>query len=120
MQTKLQLSEAERKAFDDRGFVPRWVNDQDGRIQAALNGGWNFVDPAFALSVGGNVEADQAKISKVVSRGEERKVAYLMEIPKKFFDEDKQAKIDQTLKVDESLRPVDQGGQSVESGYTPN
>ena len=43
--TKLQLSDEDQKRFKDSGYVVRWFNDQDGRIEAAIRGGYTFVEP---------------------------------------------------------------------------
>jgi hypothetical protein len=119
--TKLQLSELDRKRFEERKMVPRWINDQNGRVQAAEAGGYSFVKPEHCYSIGGdsNVEGDISKVSKVVSRSGDKVVAYLMEIPLKFYNEDQKAKHEQTLKIDEALQATNQGGQTIEGGYTP-
>jgi len=124
MRTNLQLSPDDLKGFRSRRKVPRWINDRDGRLQAAINGGYDYVHPDHCRSIGGDIEGPNAeggdsRVSKVVSRGGDRIVAYLMEIDQSFYDEDLEAKHAQTMKVDEALRPVDQGGQSIEGGYTP-
>ena len=121
---KLQLSEEDVKGFEKRKMVPRWINDQDGRIQQALNGGYNFVKPEHATSLGehaiteGNTDTD-SRVSKVVSRGDPVIRAYLMEIKKEFYDEDQQAKEDNLRKVDDALmlgRNSD-GSEIVENQY---
>jgi hypothetical protein len=120
---KLQLSQADAKAFEDAGFVTRWVNDADGRVQSALAGGYNFVLPDEARSVGateihqGNTDVG-GKVSKVVSRGEPIIRAYLMKIEKEYYDEDQQAKEQGNMKVDEALRG-DGSGEGIEEVYKP-
>ena len=118
---KLQLSEADMKEFKRRRKVPRWFNDQDGRIQKALGGGYAYVKPEHATSLGsgaiheGNTD-EGSRVSKVVSKGEPVIRAYLMEISKKFWDADQAAKQKVNDQVDEALGA---GGADVENKYGP-
>ena len=121
---KLQLSDADDKEFKRRKMVPRWFNDQDGRIQRALGGGYKFVKPEHAMSLGsgaiheGNTD-EGSRVSKVVSKGEPVIRAYLMEISKKFWTEDQAAKQKVNDKVDEALATGQAGGAKVENQYGP-
>lgn len=122
---KLQLSDADMRGFRDRGRVPRWFNDKDGRVEAAINGGWVFATPEEAPSIGRaqlhqeNTDLNE-KVSKVVSRGEGMVIrAYLMHIAKEWYDEDQERKEDRNRAIDRLLLPVEEGGQSIEGGYTP-
>jgi len=121
---KLQLSEADNKEFKRRQKVPRWFNDQDGRIQRALSGGYQFVDPKYATSLGsgaihqGNTD-EGSRVSKIVSKGEPVIRAFLMEISKKFWTEDQAAKQKINDKVDEALAVGQSGGAKVENQYGP-
>lgn len=124
LQQRLQLSEAEKKAFADKNRVVRWFNDQNGRLEAALQGGWTFVEPEDAKSVGAQQLHQEntditGKVSKVVSRSGPPVRAYLMSINKEWYDEDQEGKEDRNRQVDQALRPTDQGGQTIEGGYTP-
>ena len=118
---KLQLSDADNKLAKDRRVVMRWFNDQDGRIQKALGGGYKFVKPEHATSLGsgaiheGNTD-EGSRVSKVVSKGEPVIRAYLMEISKKFWDADQAAKQKVNDQVDEALGA---GGADVENKYGP-
>lgn len=120
---KLQLSDAEAQAFADAGFVTRWVNDADGRVQSALAGGYKFVLPEEARSVGateihqGNTDVG-GKVSKVVSRGEPIIRAYLMKIEKEFWIEDQLTKEKVNARVDEALQG-DGSGEGIEASYKP-
>lgn len=123
--SKLQLSEQDMRGFEERGKVVRWFNDIDGRIEAAIQGGWTFVDPENARSLGSNDIHQEntdlnSRVSKVVSRGQGPTIrAYLMEQSREWWEEDQAAKEAINARVDQSLRPTDQGGQSIEEGYTP-
>jgi len=111
---KLQLSDADNKEFKRRGMVPRWFNDQDGRIQRALAGGYKFVKPEHAMSLGsgaiheGNSD-EGTRVSKIVTKGEPVIRAFLMEISKKFYDEDQALKEERNRQVDKALN-IGEGG----------
>jgi hypothetical protein len=119
---KLQLSEEDMKEFKRRGMVPRWFNDQDGRIQRALGGGYKFVKPEHATSLGsgaihqGNTD-EGSRVSKIVSKGEPVIRAYLMEISKRFWNEDQAAKEAINMQVDEALAVGQAGGAEIENQY---
>ena len=119
---KLQLSNEDAQRFVTRGFVPRWINDQDGRLARAMSGGYNYVKPENAGSLGqgalhaGNTSQD-SRVSKVVSRGEPVITSYLMEIKKEYYDEDQALKETRNAKVDEALAGGETGGASVENAY---
>ena len=122
--SNLQLSDQERLEFEKRGMVPRWVNDRDGRIERARAGGWTFVDPEHAKTVGsyeigkGNTDIGD-KVSKVVSRGDSVVRAFLMEISKEFYAEDQDAKEKVNRRVDDALSGGEAGGSGVENKYGP-
>jgi len=119
--TRLQLSKEDRDEFTRRKMVPYWFNDVNGQVEAAQAGGYTFVHPKHAISLGGyNVDGDvdlEAKVSRIVDREGLR--AYLMEISQKFYNEDQKAKHDVTMQVDYALQAVSEGGQTIEGGYTP-
>ena len=122
--TKLQLSADDQKKFDDRGMVPHWFNDVDGRIQRAEAGGYDFVDPRNAQSIGlFSINDDKdlsGKVSKVVSRGVDNPVkAYLMEISKEFHAADQDAKETVNMRVDEAINAGKPSGNYVENQYVP-
>jgi hypothetical protein len=122
--SKLQLSEKDSKILEKRGFVLRWFNDQDGRIERAQAGGYTFVEPKEVPSLGfgaihqGNSDAG-SKVSKVVSKGEPIIRAYLMKIQKEYYEADQKEKAKQVDKVDEALRRGNAGGTNVENAYGP-
>lgn len=120
--TKLQLSEADMKKH--KGYVLRWVNDVAGRVQDALAGGYEFVTPDGATSLGegaiheGNTD-EGARVSKTVDKRIGTR-AYLMRISEEWYQEDQEAKEQQLMAVDHALKGVKQGGQTIEEGYTPD
>lgn len=72
------------------GYVGRWINDQDNRVQQALLGGYDFVvkDAKASSDDVGN------RISRIVGTKASGHplTAYLMEIPKPLWDQDQAAK----------------------------
>jgi hypothetical protein len=123
--SNLQLSNEEQAALEEAGYVIRWFNDADGRVERALGGGWDFVLPEEATSVGtyqitkGNTDIG-SKVSKVVSRGEPIIRAYLMKIKKEYYEEDQRVKEENNLLVDQALAGGGAGGASVENAYLPD
>ena len=96
---KMQLSDEDMAGFKARGMKTYWFNDIDGRIPRALAGGYTFVDPEHATSLGqsamhgGNTD-EGSKVSMIVSRGELEMRAILMEISIKDWKEDQKIKAD--------------------------
>ena len=124
MRYKLQLSAADEQYFKEKGYVLRWINDQDGRIPQALAGGYEYVKPEEATSLGhgaiheGNTDIGSV-VSKIVSRGEPQVRAYLMKIKKKFYDADQREKAKRLDAIDADLARGQAGGASVENQYGP-
>lgn len=123
--SKLQLSDEEAKALDKAGYVARWVNDRDGRVERAIAGGYEFMKPEEATSVGsyeiGQSNSDVGdKVSKIVSRGDPVIRAYLMKIKKEYYEEDQKSKEDVNRRVDETLAGGGAGGADVENKYVPD
>ena len=86
---KMQLSDEDMAGFKARKMKTYWFNEIDGRIPRALAGGYSYVDPEHATSLGqsamhgGNTD-DGSKVSMIVSSGEREMRAVLLEIPLKF------------------------------------
>lgn len=104
------------------GYVRRWVNDDPGRLDAAQEGGYEYVT-GESRSEGGATDGMGAKISRVVGTrdGGAPITAYLMEIKKEWYDEDQEAK---QGKIDDSeaalRRGQDQHGKpGVDGRYVP-
>ena len=126
--TKLQLSKEDLKGFKDRGSVPRWINDQDGRLQQAEAAGYTFVKPEDAPSIGqyflnkGNSDLS-GKVSMIVSKNADPPViGFLMQIPQDYYAEDQAAKELRNKKSEEAIlrnKVGDSGGAGVESAYVP-
>jgi len=122
---KLQLSDEDMKEFKARGMVPRWFNDESGRVEKARGGGYKFVKPEHAKSLGqgalhrDSTDESASRVSVIVNRGDPAIRAYLMEIQKEFWDEDQAAKEGINQQVDEALAAGGAGGASIENQYGP-
>ena len=123
--TKLQLSDEDSRELKENGWTVRWVNDKDGRIQQAQAGGWVFVTPEEAPSIGqysltkGSDDLS-GKVSLIVSKGEGTPVTgFLMKIQTKYYNEDKAAKEEANRGFDEALRAGQPGGNVVDNQYVP-
>lgn len=92
----------------DPNYVYRWVNDGGTRIQNALEGGYEFVSAETAGQIGvrdvipTNTDLGSG-VSMVVERGTGRR-AFLMRIPKEFYDEDQAVKQKVVDRVDDAIR----------------
>lgn len=78
-----------------QGYVRRWVNDTEGRLLNASNGGYEYATDQ-SLQIGtqdiDNENRDLgARISRVVDKSTGQK-AYLMEIKEEFYQEDQALK----------------------------
>ena len=121
--TKLQLSEEDAKNFKEHGWTVRWVNDKDGRVQRAEAGGYHFVTPEEAPSIGqfstGGDDLN-GRVSMIVSKGEGQPLtAYLMKIQTKYYEEDQAAKEETNKGYDDALRAGQPGGNVVDNQYVP-
>lgn len=124
---KLQLSDADLQEFKRRKQVPHWFNDESGRLERALGGGYSFVKPEHAKSLGqgalhggGNDPESNARVSIVANRGEPVIRAYLMEISAKYYKEDQVKKEAVNMLVDEALALGGKHGSDLENEYKPN
>ena len=123
---KTQLSDADMKGFAERKMVTHWFNDDPGRIERALGGGYNYVKPEHATSLGqgalhkdGKDPESNARVSIVANRSEPVTRAFLMEIKKKFWDADQAAKETINAQVDDALGLGGKQGSDVENEYRP-
>lgn len=90
------------------GYVRRWINDYDGRLQNAEAGGYEFVMNDAVKQIG-DADVDNenrdlgTRVSRVVDKSTGQK-AYLMEIKEEFYQEDQRAKIAKVEEVDRRIR----------------
>lgn len=107
-----------------KGFHIRWFNDQDDRIQRALDAGYLFVDRKEVGQVGdkdvsnGNTDMN-SKVSRVVGRTKDNQPirAYLMKISDAFYQEDQDVKEARNRLVDDAIRAGNAGGAAVQNKY---
>lgn len=90
-----------------KGYVRRWVNDTEGRLQMAEQGGYQYATDQ-SLQIGAqdvdNTNRDLgARISRVVDKSTGQK-AYLMEIKEDFYVEDQQAKAARIAETDRLIK----------------
>ena len=123
---RTQLSDEDMAEFKRRKMVTHWFNDEPGRLERALAGGYNFVKPEHARSLGqgalhrdGNDPESNARVSIVANRGEPVIRAYLMEISEKYHREDQIAKEAVNAQVDEALAVGGHRGSGIENEYKP-
>jgi len=93
---------------DDK--VPRWVNDHPGRVHAALEGGYQFVqDPKKIGHVGDdplNPQGLSTAVKTVVGEKQDGSPldAYLMVIDRDLYEEDQEFKQRELELLDESIK----------------
>ena len=126
LRLNLQLSKEDMAGFKRRKKVTYWFNDEPGRLEKALAGGYEFVNPEHATSLGegvlhkdGNDPESNVRVSVVVSRGEPVRRGYLMEISEKFWKEDQAAKEAKYSLVDEALALGGARASGLENEYRP-
>lgn len=105
-----------------QGFVLRWINDYEGRLQQAKAGGYEFVmrdeAPAFGDPDIDNVNRDLgARVSRVVDRTTGQK-AYLMKIRREYWEQDQKEKLKVVYETDRAIR---EGSlKHVQNAYVPD
>jgi hypothetical protein len=109
------------------GYHLHIFNDEPGRIQTALTGGWEFVTPDEVGGVGERVTSVNTdlgdKVRFLVGADEKGDgfYAYLLKIKQEWFEEDQSAMQERNDLVDDAIR----GGVNVKDGtssegfYTP-
>ena len=125
LRLKMQLSDSDMQGFKDRKKKTRWFNDEPGRIERAQAGGYKYVNPEDATSLGqgalhrDSTDLSRSRVSIVVTRGDPITRAYLMEIDEKFWVEDQAAKEVVNSQVDEALALGGSRGSDLENEYRP-
>jgi hypothetical protein len=106
------------------GFVTRWFNDQDDRLQRAEDAGYEYVNRAEVGQVGdkdvanGNTDIN-SRVSRVVGRAANNQPirAYFMKIREVFYREDLTKKEETNRRVDEAIRAGKAGGADIKNQY---
>ena len=101
------------------GYHLRWINDEPGRIQQALDGGYSFVEPD-EVKHESNDENKVKVLGGSQRNGIDPMYQYLMKIPMEYYLEDKEFSKQQVDRIDDAIK----GGKiSLESGdnrYIPS
>jgi hypothetical protein len=106
------------------GFITRWFNDQDDRLQRAEAAGYAFVHRKEVGQVGdkdisnGNTDVN-SRVSRVVGRTAQNAPirAYFMKIPQAFYNEDQAKKEEPNRLVDDAIRAGKAGGADIKNQY---
>lgn len=109
------------------GYVTRWINDENGRVQQAQEGGYEFVTQEEAGHIGednsdGNTDLGD-HVSKTVGSGTNGHPmrAFLMKIRKEYYEEDQAAKQSQIDEVENAIRRgMNVDGSAGEHTYVPS
>lgn len=79
---------------DREEYVYRWINDTNERIMNVTNAGYEFVDKSGKVVGDGTLESAKSSgsvLSKQVGKGV---TAYLMKIPREFWEADRKERVD--------------------------
>ncbi len=101
------------------GMTGRWMNDIPGRIQRAMEAGYEFIS-----SDGEVVQTRDGGRSEIVGTGRDGGAmkAFLMASPSAFYKEDQAAKMSEVDKIDDAIRggaPQQAAAQDQGAFYTP-
>ena len=125
---RIPLGTIRRKLSVPDGLIPpnkvgRWVNDKPGRIQQALDGGYDFIEDPLA-KVGEGPENQRDPLSTKIRRTVDRETgmkAYLMAIPKRFYDQDQKEKNRLLDEIDADIQGGNIEGRVGQDGrYVPS
>lgn len=125
--TKMGLAPEAVQYFQDKGLVPRWVNDDQGRVEEMERRGYRFVErkelSPDSIGRGGGIERVEGIDSRVSMITGSRDygapvISYLMVQEKEFYDEDQQDKEDLIKKKEDAMRAG--VTEQVESKYIPS
>jgi len=106
-----------------KGKVGRWVNDKPGRLMAAQQGGYDFIEDEVHVGEGaedGNSDLG-ARVSRVVGENADGTPlrAYLMVMDEKTYEADQAAKQLEVDKIDSAIMSGANQNTLGEHGYVP-
>jgi len=112
---RMTIDPETNERFKSGGLVPRWVNDDKGRIEKLKMRGYDFVsDPEAKIQAGeDNANTDMGtNVSKIVGTTKEGKPirAYLMVQRQDDYTEDQGLKEAVNKQVDDAIRRGEPGG----------
>lgn len=105
--TPLGQPQLKMKAQAPDGMVPRWFNDQRNRITQALEAGYAFIgEEGQELDTDDERQGrDQAKKMLVGTHEDGSPMhAYLMAIPREWYEEDQKAKLQPVEETEQAIR----------------
>jgi len=128
---RVPLGTLRRKMSIPEGLIPknkvgRWVNDKSGRLQAAQEGGYDFIDdPLAKIGEGPENQRDNlgTKVSRIVGTKEDGSPlrAYLMAINKSLYDADQREKNKRLDEIDAAIQRGNVEGEVGQDGrYIPS
>jgi hypothetical protein len=98
----------------DPGYIYRWVNDLDTRIQMFQEAGYEFI-PTGEGQVGDKRVGTATELGSVVSKPVgNNTTAYLMRIKQEWYEEDQQKKLDHIKRQE---RDMADAADSLSNGY---
>jgi len=108
-----------------KGYVGRWMNDEDNRLYYAQEGGWEFVKDKS--KVGEGVESSDTDLGQNTSmlvgtkEGGEPLRAYWMIIKKEWYEEDQRKKLQPVNEIDNAIKhgQFDGGSEDASNRYVP-
>ncbi len=103
------------------GYHRHWINDKPGRLELAIDGGYEFVkDKNGKVGEHGNLGSHDlgSMVSRIVGTNEGGTPlrAYLMEIKQEWRDEDVKAKLSIAYEIDNQIRNGQAGDDGNEYG----
>ncbi|HCZ47414.1 MAG TPA: hypothetical protein DCZ11_00225 [Gammaproteobacteria bacterium] len=122
--TPLGAARTKLNAQSRPGYFRRWANDTGGRLEEAVNGGYQFAGHEDAVGhpdvIPGNTDTG-SRTSKVVGVGEKGAPtrAYLMEIPEHLYQEDQAAKEQAISRTEASIQHGNIDGNASDGRYIP-
>lgn len=102
------------------GFHLHWLNDEPGRIPAAIEGGYEHVYESELKGQANNQDLGE-KVSRIVGRNEDGSSlrAYLMKIKLEWYEADQRTKRKELDAIDNAIRQGKMNEQPDDKRYVP-
>jgi hypothetical protein len=118
---RLTLDDATAARLKADGLIPRWVNDDDGRLDEAYQGDYDFLTADGTEQIGDSGEETEKgrRMRKLVGKHPDGnpKYAYCMVIKEKYYKENQDKKEEGNKMVDTAIK----GGKLAEAhGVDPS
>jgi len=111
---KLTLDDATMQRLESEELVPRWINDDEGRLNAAYQADYDFLTADGTEQIGdiGEETEKGRRMRKLVGKHADGKpkYAYCMVIPKKYYQESQEKKEEANKMVDIAIQGGDTPG----------